>query len=254
MDRRKFLGFVVFPAAIAALLGFLFFVAKVDVFRKRTDEELIRELRASGEPELRWKAAAELAARRVAAAVPALREALRDPAIAVRMHAAWALLELAPAESLADVLRLLEEPAPEVRSAVAFKLGERAWRDPRAAPPLRKLLDDPREEVRWNAAVALARMGDGAGRPVLHQMLRAPAPRSVAEAVRTVVSGNEPPPVEPGRKEREAALKALSLVGDASSVGPLERFVEADIEPDLAPLARAIAQAIRGGAGAQTSQ
>jgi hypothetical protein len=244
MDRRRFLGFVVFPAAIAALLAFLFLVAKIDVFRRRTDEDLVKELRAAKDPELRWKAAADLGARKVAAAAPALREALEDPSASVRIHAARALLEIAPAETLADVLRLAGDPSPEVRSAMAFEVGARA-REERALPSLRNLLSDPHEEVRWNAAVALARMEDGSGRAVLHQMLRPAAPRSLGGAVRALVPGGEPPPIEPGRKEHEAALKALSFVGDESSIGPLERFIESGIEPDLEPLARAIIDGIR---------
>jgi hypothetical protein len=245
MDRRKFLGFVVFPAAIAGLLGFLFFVAKIDVFRRRTPEELVRELAGAKEAELRWKAAAELGAEKDRAALPALRAALADPDAAVRIHAGRALLAIAPEESLGDVLALLDDRSADVRSAAAFEIGERAWRDARARTPLERRLDDPREEVRWNAAVALARMEDPAARPVLHQMLRAAPPRSVSGAVKTLVPGQEMPPAEPGRKEHAAALKGLSFVGDASSIGPLERFIEAGIEPDMEPLARAIIAGIK---------
>lgn len=245
MDRRRFLGFVVFPAAIAGLLGFLFFVAKIDVFRRRTPEEYMRELSEAKESDLRWRAAAELGKSRIAAAVPALRAALKDGDAAVRVHAATALLEIALPDTLPDVLSLTRDETPEVRSALAFELGEHARADPRARAPLAALLEDPRDEVRWNAAVALARMDDPAGRPVLHQMLRAAAPRSVGGAVKTLVPGQQAPAAEPGRKEHENALKALSHVGDASSIGPLERFIEAGIEPDLEPLARAVIAGIQ---------
>lgn len=248
MDRRKFLGFVVFPAAIAGLLGFLFFVAKIDVFRKRTTEELFLELREAKEPEMRWKAAADLAARGERRALPALRATLADPEAAVRLHAGRALVELAGAEAIPDVLPLLEDRSGEVRSTIAFELGARKLADPRVRAALAARLDEakePREDVRWNVAVALARLGDGAGRAVLHQMLRPASPRSVGGAVRTLVPGQETPPVEPGRKEHENALLALSHVGNLSSIGPLERFIEADIEPELAPLARAIIAGIR---------
>jgi hypothetical protein len=244
MDRRKFLGFVVFPAAIAALLGFLFFVAKIDVFRRRSPEELLQELGASKSAEMRWKAAAELGEQRRSEAAPALRAALADPAASVRIHAAKALLEIEGPGALADVEKLLADAVPEVRSSVAFEIGTYA-RTEAAREPLRKLLADPREDVRWNAAVALARMEDGSGREVLHAMLRPAAPRTVGGAVRTIVPGEEAPPVEPGRKEHANALLALSHVADRSSIGPLERFIEAGVEPDLEPLAKAIIDGVK---------
>ncbi|PYV10637.1 MAG: hypothetical protein DMG07_20790 [Acidobacteria bacterium] len=43
--------------------------------------------------------------------------------------------------------------------------------DTRAVPPLRGALNDSQQDVRWNAALALARLRDPAGIPVLHQMM-----------------------------------------------------------------------------------
>jgi HEAT repeat protein len=40
-----------------------------------------------------------------------------------------------------------------------------------SAPALKKLLDDPVSDVKWNAALGLARLGDGSGYPVLLKML-----------------------------------------------------------------------------------
>jgi len=56
-----------------------------------------------------------------------------------------------------------------VRSVSAFGLGRLA--SPEALEEVRGLLEDPVAEVRWNAALALARNGDPMGEPILIQML-----------------------------------------------------------------------------------
>ncbi len=238
MDRRKFLGFVVFPAGIAALLAFLFFVAKVDVFRTRSTEQSIAELSSASDTALRWKAAADLKRRGDKAAIPALRAALKDENPAVRWHSADALAALARREAAPDVAALLKDKDQDVRRVAAFLLGDIG--DPGTREALREAARDPVEVVRWNAAVALARLGDGSAVPVLHEMLRAPAPRSVGGAVRTLVPGNEIAPPEPDRTVHANALLALALVGGPESIRPVETFIEADIEPDLNDTAKQV--------------
>ena len=63
----------------------------------------------------------------------------------------------------------LADTDPGIRKTAAYALG--GFADPAAADALRPLVDDPVADVRWNAALALARLGDGSGTPVLEQML-----------------------------------------------------------------------------------
>lgn len=63
----------------------------------------------------------------------------------------------------------LQSSDPGVRQISAAALG--GIRDERTLAPLRAALEDPEREVRWNAAVALAKQGDGAGLDELESML-----------------------------------------------------------------------------------
>src|SRR5207253_729215 len=94
MDRRRYLGFVVFPAGIAALLAFLFFVAKVDIFRHRTVEQSIAELASHPDSGVRAKAALDLMRARDDRALAPLRAALKDESLAVRLAASQAVAAL----------------------------------------------------------------------------------------------------------------------------------------------------------------
>ena len=240
MDRRKYLGFVVFPAGIVGLLAFLFFVAKVDIFRTRTLEQSLEELAGAPDTAIRWKAAADLRKRGDPAAIPALRKAIHeDQNPAVRMHAAAALASLSTPTAAVDIAPLLADESTDVRRVAAYLLGD--LRSEVAREPLRKALSDPCEPVRWNVAVALARLGDRSGLATLHDMLRAPAPRSVGGAASTMVPGATAPAPEPDRDVHQSALLALLVVGGPESVRPIETFIEAEVEPDLALLAKEIA-------------
>jgi hypothetical protein len=64
-----------------------------------------------------------------------------------------------------------EDPLGEIRAATAFALGVIGGRD--APQRLRRLLSDPVADARYNAATALARLGDPAATPVLLEMLDA---------------------------------------------------------------------------------
>jgi HEAT repeat protein len=237
MDRRKYLGFVVFPAAIAGLLAFLFFVAKVDIFRARTMEQSLKELHHTTDPLVRAKAAGDLRKRGDATALPGLRDALaKEPSGSVRCNMLLAIASLEPASATADIAPRLADEDADVRRYAAFLLGE--LRDPASREPLRKAVADPAEVVRWNAAVALARLGDASGIPTLHDMLRAPTPRSLKGAVETLVPGAPVAVAEPDRAVHANALLGLALVGGPESVRPIEAFIAAEIEPDLDPLAR----------------
>ncbi len=109
-------------------------------------------------------------------AVPALLEAARpgdkegrpeDPD--TRIYAIWALGAIGDERALPELVTLAGEADAGIRKAAVHALGGLAGEESRAA--LRKALEDSAEDVRWNAALALARRGDEAARPVLLGML-----------------------------------------------------------------------------------
>ena len=104
------------------------------------------------------------------AAGPVILESLKDPDPEVRLQAAGALGVLENVEGAAGALidRLTDED-PGVRKLAVFALGR--THDPAAVPALQPALEDPIEDIRWNAALALAVLGDGSGRPVIAQMI-----------------------------------------------------------------------------------
>lgn len=250
MNRRQWIGFVVFPAAMAAILAFLFFVAQVSIFRTRTGDEAVAELSGSADADVRLKAAGQLMKLVVedgfdkAAAAKALRAALdTDPAPKVRMFAIKALAAAIGTEAAPDLAKRLTDPDHDVRRAAAFFLGTIPTSV--SAPSLIAALADAYEPVRWNAAAALARNGRSEGIAILHSMLRAPSPRSTAKALNHILPTGEEITAEPSRPEHVSAILALDLVGDHTSISPLEAFIEAEIEPDLSDLARAAIRDIR---------
>jgi len=103
------------------------------------------------------------------AAGPALLDALesRDPE--TRIYAIEALGALGDPATRERLEALLADPAdPGLRKAAAYALGNAG---PDAAPALRRALEDPVSDVRWNAALALARLGDSSGAGVVAELL-----------------------------------------------------------------------------------
>ena len=113
----------------------------------------------------------------------ALLEALRgtddteDPE--VPLFIMWALGDVAsrtPRSEVTDslevsneVARFLESEHDDLRKGAAYILG--VLDDESAAVDLKNVLDDPVADVRWNAALSLARLGDGSGLETLVEML-----------------------------------------------------------------------------------
>lgn len=101
--------------------------------------------------------------------VQTLKEALSDPAEDVRLSALWSLGTLQARECADEVKKFLEADRSEFRKIAAYVLG--AMGDASAIPSIQKLLNDPSHDVRWNAALALARLGNDGGQDILLQML-----------------------------------------------------------------------------------
>jgi HEAT repeat protein len=85
------------------------------------------------------------------------------------IYSIWALGALRDEAAVPELVRLAGSEDPGVRKAAVHALGAL----PGAAARERLLvsLADPAEDVRWNAALGLARRGDAAGAPVLKRML-----------------------------------------------------------------------------------
>lgn len=248
MNRRQWIGFVVFPAAITGLLAFLFLVGGIGIFRTLGPDAALATLKGAEKPEERFHAAhrvvqlvekGELDREKGRAA---LTEALEDPSPGVRMNVAFDLHRLDGSAAAPALEGLVKDEDADVRKVACHLLGSLQAKS--ALPVLAGALKDEWEPVRWNAAVALARLGDGSGREVLHDMLRAPAPRTTSKAASRLLPTGETIAPEPNKDTHRSAILALDLVGDASSAAALRRFVAADIEPDLNALAEAAARDI----------
>ena len=100
-----------------------------------------------------------------------------------RISAIWALGSSGDAAVVSTLVPLFESPDPGVRKIVVYALG--ALPGDEQLPILRTALQDAVHDVRWNAAVALARKGQHDGVPVLQQMLdRQYVEQTVKRAVR----------------------------------------------------------------------
>lgn len=103
----------------------------------------------------------------------ALRQALRetddqeDPKMPLFLM--WALGNMKSRGAALDATRFLESTHDELRKTAAYVLG--VLGDEQAIPFLERSLEDSVADVRWNAALSLARLGDNSGGDTLVQML-----------------------------------------------------------------------------------
>src|SRR5437879_1070570 len=110
-----------------------------------------------------------------ARAAAARGEGLDDADGDTRLYCAWGLMQVGGEKALADLRRVAAtHPDEGVRKMAVFGLGQRG--DPKAAPVLRRALGDPGKDVRWNAALSLARLGDASGETILMEILETWAP------------------------------------------------------------------------------
>ena len=142
---------------------------------KKIDPAILNEIifilkdKQNFDPKTRNYMAIALGRFNIPVVVQTLKEALSDPAEDVRLSALWSLGTLQARECADEVKKFLEADRSEFRKIAAYVLG--AMGDASAIPSIQKLLNDPSHDVRWNAALALARLGNDGGQDILLQML-----------------------------------------------------------------------------------
>jgi len=174
------------------------------------------------------------------AAVADLTQALDDPDSQTRISVIWALGSSADATVVPKLIPLYhaQDGDAGIRKMVVYALG--ALPGDTQIDTLRTALQDTAPDVRWNAAVALARHGRNEGATVLHEMIdRAYVEKTVKRDVRqdddqdpiadVMISGIragaaiKDPSLKPAietlsqqdrsMKVRQAALEALKVIG-----------------------------------------
>ena len=101
--------------------------------------------------------------------VAALTAALDDPDSETVISVIWALALLGEETVVPHIVEMFGAQDPGVRKMAVYALG--VLPDDGSHTTLRAALDDPVPDVQWNAAVSLARHGDGRGVTVLRRML-----------------------------------------------------------------------------------
>jgi HEAT repeat protein len=179
----------------------------------RFAEEAVRLFRESGTDDPRVRRYLALALGRLGdpRAVPALLEAVEEGAdkerpvdAEVQIYAVWALGAIGDGAALPKLVALADGADPGLRKAAVYALGA-FWGDV-AESALVKALGDATEDVRWNAAVALARRREPRAAPVLLEMMdRA----HLADLDRRLRERGLPEGLTPEQRE-EAILQAVA--------------------------------------------
>ena len=169
------------------------------------------------------------------AALPDFLAAAKDPDPETRLYAIWALGMLGDPSALDTVLEASTSEDPGARKMAAYVLGKLA--DRRAVPRLRVLLGDPAEDVRWNAAIALASLHDPSGAEILSGMIDRGA----------LVKRLSPEQLEVAMT---SALQALAILRDPASLPALDRIAREDPNLRVREAARKAADATRAAPGA----
>ena len=133
--------------------------------------ELIRVFEASrsDDPRVRRYLAAAMGRVRDPELVGALIAALDDPDDETRINALFSLRAQGDPGAVPHLIRVASNDDAGLRKAAVYALGGLV--DPLVPPALEQALHDRAPDVRWNAALQLAGMGNNAGLDVLEEML-----------------------------------------------------------------------------------
>ena len=161
--------------------------------------------------------------------VPALAGHLDDDDAEVRLNALWSIGNIGvPAASVAapDVAALLDDNDVGVRGYAAYILG--TLENPEVTRQLQVAINDPAAQVRWNAAVALARLGDDAGLGELRKMLD-----------RDYLAGSTELNPQQQQDAMIAAIRALAMLRDEDAHARLAELRDNDLDDSVRAAARA---------------
>ena len=198
-------------------------------------DEAVRTFRESAGDDPRVRRYLALALGRLGdrRATPALLEAAKDSAAngphtdpETQIYSVWALGAIGDPSAEPALVELARSEDAGVRKTAIHALGSFPGEESRAA--LASALGDPIEDVRWNAAVALARRRDLAAAPVLLEMLDrahlgAIAGMSEEQRVDTLLQ----------------AIEAAGVVPDPRLRAPLESLRDHDASLKVREAARA---------------
>jgi hypothetical protein len=158
-------------------------------------------------------------------AIEDLTAALESPDSDTRISAIWALGSSGDASVVPKLVSLYESPDEGVRKMVVYALG--ALPGEAQLATLRTALHDSTHDVRWNAAVALARKGSHDGVPVLQQMLdRQYVERTVTRAVRQDEDRDPVADVMISGLRAAATLKDEALKASVTSLSQQDRSMK----------------------------
>ena len=101
-------------------------------------------------------------------AVPALSEGLGDPDSETQIWTLWSLGEIADPSAAPAVANSINSNDELVRKMAVYVLG--VLENPTVAGDLRIALNDSSIDVRWNAAMSLAQLGDASGSEILMRL------------------------------------------------------------------------------------
>jgi HEAT repeat protein len=153
--------------------------------------------------------------------VPVVVEYLDDPNADVRLNAIVAISNIgvpAARATAPQVAERLKDDDETVRGYSAYVLGTLG--NTEAIKSLEVALNDPVGQVRWNAAVALARLGTDTGRAELHRMID-------RDYLMTIDELN----LQQQQDAMIAAIQAFAMIGVDSALGALTDV--RDNDPDL---------------------
>lgn len=154
-------------------------------------------------------------------AVESLKRSLADPDSEARITAIWALGSSGDPAVTATLLPLFDSQDAGIRKMVVYALG--ALPGDAQVETLKGALQDNEADVRWNAAVALARHSSREGVSILGQMLD----RShVEQAVKRDVSQNEE--MDPVADVIISGIRAATVLREPSLRASIEGLSKGD--------------------------
>lgn len=156
-----------------------------------------------------------------ARAVALLNEALEDPDSETRLSAIWALGSSGDAGVVPRLERMYQSDDAGIRKMTVYALG--ALPGEAQLRTLQTALQDPAADVRWNAALALARHGSRDGVPVLRQMLDR---QYVEQTVHRAVRPDED--VDPIGEVMISGLRAAGALRETSLREPVSAISRGD--------------------------